>query len=519
MAVDEQQSFFENLKRAQELLRLTAEAINELGDEVSSQAKIFLVGVVTNVAEATGLHNAGKALGERRFNFLQIPFDLLPDSGKFWKDLRSQAKEYHFCPIVISRVHGWESGRSWGFCLSSDTIVCTESSAQSSGLHHHTSLGEFYQKKKQDWLQQAGGNENRDRLSVGGIPKLKEILESDYPIDQLLFVYMFLRAQKGDEEAAWLIALAYDNVIQQEVERFCRQWRGQQFDDWIARGRAIAVAFVAGNTEAVVAVAGPSKRGELDHDARDRTLRVDAVRNDFAYFVNTSKKEFLKNFARRIEGDLKDGLVFAWTPEDEKKAEQDDNIHIRIHTTRMRVFGYANALRIALEPLEAVARHSDANRARFDWRKGKLKPSLRVHVRNGLLDLWRGKTHHFQRTGKESLADMQQGDESPLNNTPAMRRASEQNLGGFDVSEARIVVEQLARNAKLAKRESVIVDFMRRGILAPNELAVELGIKQEAAKKAQQRVLKKLRNEWEKEEREADAELRKRARKREANGK
>jgi len=536
------------------------QAIEELGDEVDLATKLLLVRVVLSLKDVWALDGYVAALGGVEYQSLRLPFSLLRDPEAFYEGLDRDEKGYTLWPpekkwkvrlgrcagdrggplvdptgalfslrggdhagpfddltplLNLVRVHremgaelpAWDSeGKGvmawhWSIHLSDPMLDnCVEQVRSNIGRHHIPyvcSVYEFYECKREGWWSAAEA-----ATGLTKITELREVLESDYPPDQLLTVYMLCRAWEGDHDAAYLLALAYDDVIAALTRDFHERHRPPHtWEDWLQWARDIAVATIMGNTEAVVEAVAQKPAAELDIHARARALRPSKIRNVFAWYERTPFKTWLKYVARTLQRYVNKGRIDVSCPAGTPEKKRDPVDSVRKHFTDMLCMQLSSDLDLWLRSARATSRDGRVVLgARYDPRRSSIPSWLSERLPDALKDLWRRKEFSVAREkGEVAESDIAQKRGGAVQRGDLEGGEFEIVDGGpssFSGVDQRLLVEQLIQEANLSTLELQVIWRHRKvmGDETAKEIAEDLGISESSISRAKKSAVHKLRS-------------------------
>jgi len=531
------------------------QAIEELGDEVDLGTKVLLARVVLSLKDVWALDDYLTTLGGVEYETLLLPFSLLRDPKVFYEGLDRDEKGYTLWPpdkvwdvrlgrragdrpgllvdatgalsslrgrdhagpfddltplLNLVRVHKemgaelppWDPERKgvmasdWSIYLSDPMLDDRVERVRSTIGRHHIpyvcSVYEFYECKREGWWHAAKVATGLTRIS-----ELREVLESDYPAEQLLTVYMLCRAWEGDQDAAYLLALAHDDVIAGVTRDFHeRHHPSYPFEDWLEWARDIAVATIMGNTEAVIEAITQKRAQEMDIDTRARALRPSKIRRIFASYRETPLKTWLKAIAGEVQQYVYKGRIdFSWPGDG---TERDPAASYRRHFRDMLVMQLASDLDLWLHPARATARAEPiVLGARHNPRRGTIASWLRTRLPRELQHLWERKDFSVARELRE-VGETETVQES-------QREAERKGLRGGEfemvdegpslssVVEKSLLVEWLVQEANLNNLEIEVVNRHLMGGETAKEIAEDLSVSESTVSRAKTSGLAKLR--------------------------
>jgi len=534
------------------------QAIQELGDEVDLGTKVLLARVVLSLKDVWALDDYLAALDGVGYETLRLPFSFLRDPNAFYEGLDRDEKGYTLWPpdkvwdvrlgrhagdragplvdatgalsslrggdhagpfddltslLNLLRVHRemgaelppWDSegkgvmASDWHIYLSDPMLDdCVERVRSNIGRHHIAyvcSVYEFYECKREGWWSAA-----KPATGLTKISELREILESDYPADQLLTVYMVCRAWEGDLDVAYLLALAHDDAIRGVTRDFRDRSHPQEpLEDWLEWARYIAVATIMGNTEAVVAAIAHKPAAEVDIHTGARALRPSKIRRRFATYRDTDLKTRLRAVARTLQHYVDKGRIdFSWPGDG---TERDPAASYRKHFTDMMVMQLASDLDLSLHPARATARDERVVvGARYDPRRGSIPSWLRKRLPDALIDLWRRKEFSVaRRIGEVVESEIAQQRRRAVERRDLKAGEFEMVDGGpssFSGVDQGLLVEQLIQEAKLNALELKVIRRHRQlmGDETAKEIAQDLGVSESSVSRAKKSTLDKLRS-------------------------
>lgn len=533
------------------------DAIDELGDDVELGTKVLLARVVLSLKDVWALDGYVAALGgvEYEYESLWLPFSFLRDPEAFYEGLDRDEKGYTLWPpdrvwdqllgrragdpagplvdptgalstlssgnqpgpfddltpllnqVRAYRVGGedlpaWDPERkgmtAWHLCIHlSDPMLDNrvEQFRSRIGCYHipfACSVYEFYECKSQDWSPAAEAGKGLTKIS-----ELRQVFESDYPADQLLTVYMLCRVWEGDDHAAYLLALAYDDVIAGVTRDYYEHYHPPYLlEDWLEWARDIAVATIMGNTEVVVAAIVHKPAAEVDIHTRARALRPSKIRNIFARYRDSDLKTRLTAIATYLQQYMNRGLLIDFSGK-----ERDPAASVRKNFTDIMAMALASELDLSLRPARATARDERVVLgARYDPRRGSIGSWLRKRLPDALKDLWRRKEFSVAR---------ERGEVAESEIAQERRRAVEKRDlegGEFEIVDKspspysavgrRLDLEQLIKEAKLSSLERTVIERHRelRGSETAKEIAEDLGVSESSVSRAKKSALDKLRS-------------------------